>query len=259
MPAFDFRARIDKIILAGLGGTGSQVARSVARILYDMRSRGLDTPSLTFVDPDTIEQKNIGRQVFTPAHIGMSKAEVLAASFNMALGLDIEAISAPYHRDMCRAHSPSLLIGCVDNHHARQELHDSGGLWLDCGNEYSSGQVVIGTLRDIKHFWRRWRNDDDDLFDLPAPSLIFPSLLEPEEATPTPDLSCADLMITGDQHLLINEYVALAASQYVYKLLHRQKLRSFMTFVDSEAMYMRPIEIERDTIAAYIPSPIVNY
>lgn len=36
---FDPHERISEIIVVGLGGTGSQVARSIARIVYDLRLR----------------------------------------------------------------------------------------------------------------------------------------------------------------------------------------------------------------------------
>lgn len=46
---------------------GAQVARIVARLLYDMRRARLHTPALLLIDPDVVEEKNVGRQLFTPA------------------------------------------------------------------------------------------------------------------------------------------------------------------------------------------------
>src|SRR5687768_10947543 len=89
---FDPHTRIELITVVGLGGTGSQAARSIARILYDLRARGKHIPKMLFVDPDRVEMRNVGRQMFTEsqATIGEYKAEALARRFNFALGLDIQ-------------------------------------------------------------------------------------------------------------------------------------------------------------------------
>ena len=90
---FDPRHGIKHVVVVGTGGTGSALARSIARILYDMDQRGLYTPHLTLIDPDVIEEKNIGRQsALTPADIGKFKAVLLSKRLNLALGLDSTAI-----------------------------------------------------------------------------------------------------------------------------------------------------------------------
>ena len=86
---FDFHQQISEVVLVGCGGTGSQVARTLCRIVYDLRRRGHHVPSIKFVDPDVIEAKNVGRQMFTEADIGKFKfkATTLATRFNLAMGL----------------------------------------------------------------------------------------------------------------------------------------------------------------------------
>lgn len=90
---FDYHQQISEVVLVGCGGTGSQVARSLCRIVYDLRRRGHHTPSLKFVDPDVIEPKNVGRQMFLDADCGLFKSQVLATRFNLALGLGIIVLS----------------------------------------------------------------------------------------------------------------------------------------------------------------------
>ena len=77
MNTFDPHGQIQRIAIVGCGGTGSQVARSVARMLYDMQQSRQQTPRLLLIDPDTVEMKNVGRQLFTPADVGQFKAQVL--------------------------------------------------------------------------------------------------------------------------------------------------------------------------------------
>ncbi len=111
---FEPRHGLRHVVVVGLGGTGSHLARSVARIVYDMRARRMHPPQVTFIDPDTVENKNVGRQMFLPADVGHNKAVLLARRFNCALGLDIAAIPEPYDPDRHPSGRNVLLIGCVD-------------------------------------------------------------------------------------------------------------------------------------------------
>ena len=105
------------ITLVGCGGTGSLVARALARILYDMQQRRLHLPQVRFIDFDTVEAKNCGRQLFQPAEIGQPKSAVLARRYNLAFGLEIaastEAVSAQRHFPERRA---GIIIDALDNH-----------------------------------------------------------------------------------------------------------------------------------------------
>lgn len=64
MNTFDPNTHIQTITIVGLGGTGSQVARSVARMVYDMKAAQLHPPTLRLVDPDKVSAKNVGRQLY---------------------------------------------------------------------------------------------------------------------------------------------------------------------------------------------------
>ena len=55
MTTFDPHMHIKEVILVGLGGTGAQIARSVARLVYDMGRARLHVPVVRFIDPDTVE------------------------------------------------------------------------------------------------------------------------------------------------------------------------------------------------------------
>lgn len=121
----------------------------------------MHTPRITFIDPDTVEKKNVGRQMFTLADLGQNKAELLMRRLNLALGLDITAIPEPFDPDRHPNGNGTLLIGCVDNHEARRALAQATGFWIDCGNHFESGQVVAGNCGTGTQCWtvsRRWPN-----------------------------------------------------------------------------------------------------
>lgn len=261
---FDYPYRIQNIVLVGCGGTGGQIARSLARMVYDMQNRNLQAPDLTFIDPDVVESKNVGRQLFAPAHIGMNKAQALAQQFNFALGLDIRWIDAAFIADehipadkYDRSNRTALIIGAVDNHLARCELAASKTLWLDCGNDYDTGQIVLGSTDNLPEILRKFKlAETATLNALPYASLLFPALLEAEDdPEPQPDVSCAELLEQGSQHLLINDLVSTCASQYIYKLLHRQPISSFMTYVSASSLSVRSLPICWEEMCVYLHRP----
>lgn len=252
---FDFHQQISEVVLVGCGGTGSQVARTICRVVYDLRRRGHHTPSLKFVDPDTIERKNVGRQMFTEADIGKNKATTLASRFNLAMGLGIVAYPEPFDAEKHASRYGTLVVGCVDNHLARLALSQVSGLWIDCGNERTSGQVCIGNTSDPADVRRCIKSDQ--FTHLPNAALLFPQLLEPEPAlqpipAPHPAASCADLVEVGDQAMLTNDLVGIVAGEYVYKLLNRLPILSFLTYVDTESLSMRSVPITAENLKGYL-------
>ncbi len=256
---FDPNTHIKTITLAGVGGTGASTARIVARILYDMQRARQHAPSLVLIDPDRVEAKNIGRQaLFAPADIGQFKAECVARRLNAALGLDIGWIAEPLdperHADRFGS---NLVISCVDNHEARRAVHRMKGVQISGGNHADAGQICIGNVDDAD-LMRRFIDGRDGKYPyLPKEGLLFPALLEPEPPSerplPTPGASCADLVDAGYQHLLINDWIATVIGTYVYKLLHRQPIRTFVTFVSLDGISSRSLIVCRDELLAYLP------
>lgn len=250
---FDPPQMIQEVVLVGCGGTGSQLARSLCRIVYDLKRRRQHAPTLKFVDPDRVEMKNVGRQLFTHADAKLNtfKAESLARCFNYSLGLDIACYNEPFSAEK-HANSRSLVCGAVDNHLARRELARVDGLILECGNHVDSGQIVLGNTDDLDRVTRGLHNGRTHY--LPTFALLFPTLLEPEP-TPEPQLaaSCAELVEAGDQLLLINDLVATIAAQYLYKLLNHEPISTFLSFCDATSLNVKSIPITSENLKAYLP------
>lgn len=254
---FDPNTHIQTIVIVGCGGTGAQVARIVARIVYDMRRARLHTPGILLVDPDAVEEKNVGRQMFTPADaaLRLPKAEVVGRRLNAALGLEVAWCVEPFdagrhgHR-----HGSQLVIGCVDNHLARRELHGAQGILIGAGNYRDGGQVVIGNVADPEQMRRHIDGRDGKYSYLPREGLLFPALLEPEApaSEPQPNLSCAELVLRGEQDTLVNDWMACAVGQYVHALLRRQPIRTFASFISLDGMSVRSLPICREEIAPYL-------
>ncbi len=257
------------LCLVGCGGSGSWLAPHVARLARLLCERN-KTVHVLFFDPDIVEERNIARQHFCFAEIGQPKALTLAARYNAALGPDIRAVVARFDAQMVPAHvgwnKLVVLIGCVDNAAARQQLANalnvnaqtwmSGATpstwWLDGGNARESGQVLLGSETTCERL-REAFPMSAVCAALPAPSLQQPKLLEalPEEAMPTA-LSCVELVARNAQSLSVNQTVAAIASDYLVRLLLAHDLRRFATYFDLASGSMRSQYITPQTIAATV-------
>ncbi|MCP4428020.1 MAG: thiamine biosynthesis protein ThiF [Chloroflexi bacterium] len=259
---------IFRILLVGVGGTGSYLADALASLAIHARQKGVQV-ELTLVDPDIVEHKNVGRQQwgFSEAAQGVSKAQSRALRLNAAYGLDIAAWPQAYTMEMGRnwykpsrayGHSyTNIIVGCVDNTAARQEIARTvvslaGGLFcVDCGNAEWNGQVLAGNVSQIDTI----RFDQLGLCTgLPSPYQQEPDLLQPEPKPTDAAISCADLTLREEQSLLVNRLTAAIAAQYCANIILRRELTQMSTYFNLEPTVMTPRFITRDAVETCRPS-----
>ena len=136
-----------KIYLIGAGGTGSFAAMNLARVAFELRRIGKSV-EMTIVDSDVVESGNIPRSNFCAAEIGRFKAQTLAERITLAWGIEVsysnEKVNYEKHLKPNRNGYKELtvLIGCVDNHLARREIHRS----LEELNRYNSHRYSLADL-----------------------------------------------------------------------------------------------------------------
>lgn len=245
---FDPHIHLQRIVMVGIGGTGSHLARLLARLLADRQAKRLHVPSFHLIDPDRVEAKNIGRQLFVAGDVGQFKAQTLAQKLSLSLGLEVVWSNTAFDPH-CHQDRHTLVCGAVDNHLARQALAQTTGLWLDGGNHADGGQVVLGNTPNKACVLNAL--DHAPLLYLPHATLLFPQLLEPEP-THQPTLPCADGVQVGEQQVLVNDWMALIMAQYVYKLLYRQPIQSFMTYLDAATLSVVSVTITADTLRGHL-------
>ncbi len=106
------------ILIAGVGGTGSEVAKNLAL---------LGIGHLILVDDDTIEFSNLNRQMlFREEDVGQKKAKVAKKRIQEQFNSDakIESYSNTLQNIPQRIfHEVDIIAGCVDNFLARQYLN----------------------------------------------------------------------------------------------------------------------------------------
>lgn len=253
------------ITLIGCGGTGSHIAQALARIAAHLNAQSRDVLRLTFVDGDTVEEKNVGRQLFSTGDVGQNKAVVLAQRFSALFGLPIEAL--PEMATASRlgdihgkqySNRYGIIVGAVDTPKARSvinfalEKQPGWHCWLDCGNHEHSGQVVCGTTPDRDKLHGAIKLGL--CAQLPAPSLVYPELLT--QAPRAVRADCAAAMEDNVQSLMINQSIASIAAQYLYQLIVQRRLTTFQTTLDLQTLSMRSTPITVRNLAAATGTPV---
>jgi PRTRC genetic system ThiF family protein len=232
------------VYLIGCGGTGSFIAQDIARIAYHLQ--GKEDLKIVFIDNDKVEKKNVGRQNFVESEIGQNKADVLAFRYNRAYGLEIISVSQKVQEIFSSETFPrkiNIFVGAVDNTEARKfiaqcvshigrEGEDEYGrefakttYWLDCGNETSSGQVLLGNAKKPGKLKELSINL---ISRIPFPHIQAPELIKKQ---PKPKLSCAELAIREEQSLLVNRAMATFAAQYLYDILVKKEITKYATYI----------------------------
>lgn len=267
--------RAKHIIVVGAGGTGGylipNLARQVSLQNQIRQGEGLPPHTLTIVDADIVESKNLVRQNFVAQDIGKNKAEVMASRYGRGYQMNINFV-ADYIKDHQRlidiantnVHGGQddaiVLIDCVDNNKTRKIFHDflnshytnqQGNLipiyYLSSGNEEFGGQVIfslhntdssVNIRRAVEMSKERPINSLNyssiSLFD------IFPGTLEADDEFPD-EGSCAENAVSAPQNIFTNMTAANILYGFMNQLLtQRDKgIDEFAVFFNAQKMTQR--------------------
>lgn len=242
-----------KIVMLGAGGTGGHAAPHLYRLLY-----ALDRPvRFVICDGDTVEEKNLVRQNFTPADLGENKAKVLAERYASVFGMETEYLPSFVESEaqLKRLLNPRkwrinqyypekyiqemvILLGCVDNNKSRQLCHKvfqqtKELIYIDSGNGEYTGQVVCGVRRSGKTIY-------------PPIGDLYPDVLEDTDKFPT-ELSCAEASVSAPQSMTANITAATAVVNLVYNILTLGDNTVLQTTFSTKTVNMRPMVKKQKT------------
>lgn len=240
-----------RFIVVGAGGTGSFVVPAIARLIYELKQQQNKSAEMLIVDPDLVENGNIPRSNFCFAEIGRYKAQTLAERVSTAWGIETSFSCERFDPEKHLKSSTSdyrnltIIVGCVDNHLARREMHraldeyrsygDASRVWwIDGGNGKTSGQVLLGsTTKRLKV--EQYFTGTSICRALPAPSLQHQDLLQPEKLEAKSDASCPERVRLGEQGLNVNQRVAIEIAEILSSLLLTRDLRRFAVYFELES------------------------
>lgn len=240
-----------RFIIVGAGGTGSFVVPAIARLIYELKQQQNKSAEMLIVDPDVVENGNIPRSNFCFAEVGRYKAQTLAERVSTAWGIETifscEKFDPEKHLKTSSSdyRSLTIIVGCVDNHMARREMHraldefrsygDASRVWwVDGGNGKASGQVLLGsTTQPLKP--EEYFTGTSICRALPAPSLQHPDLLEPERIETKSDVSCPERVRLGEQGLNVNHRVGIEIAEMLSSMLLTRTLKRYAVYLDLES------------------------
>ncbi len=136
----------DEIHLIGCGGVGSWVVPALARL----------ADYFNLWDGDTLEHRNLDRQLFKTEDIGKNKAQALGEIYPRAV------VIPEFFHEGSFVGELSLILCCADNHAARRnailKADETSSTAIIAGNEYTDADAYIyipsmrGTPNDPRVF-----------------------------------------------------------------------------------------------------------
>ncbi|GAO43765.1 PRTRC system ThiF family protein [Flavihumibacter petaseus] len=235
------------INLVGLGGTGSQMLTALARINETLLAIGHPGIHVRSFDSDTVSASNIGRQLFSPADLGMNKAVVLTTRINRFFGYEWEG----HPENFSGQYRANITISCIDSALGRVMLAetitgkqgpceplDRPHYWLDIGNLQKTGQVVLGTVTSIK----QPKSDQPTVNQLPNVIQRFPDIKKIKEADQGP--SCSVAQAISRQDLFINSTLAQFGANLIWKLFREGMLTYHGCYINLESFLVTPMRID---------------
>ena len=238
------------INLIGAGGTGSQVLSGLARLHQALLAINHPGIHVYVWDDDVVTDANVGRQLFSPADIGMNKALCLVTRINRFFGYEWEGRAELYQPNCDNA---NITISCVDSVQSRLLINkafvDKRGFsrlepmkkpyyWMDFGNMQKTGQVVIGTVLSIV---QPKKSQYQLVASLPTVVKKFKQLKKVKEEDQGPSCSLAEAL--HKQDLYINSTLANLGLNLLWRLFKDAHLTIQGCFLNLDTMTVNPMKL----------------
>ena len=214
------------VFVIGAGGTGSQVVTNLARMDMALQSLGHAGLHVTVFDPDTVTEANIGRQLF---------------SYSMRKG-----------KGCIDTRAGNIILTCTDNKASRLEvwriLKGQGNpgytaegtplYWMDFGNAATTGQVLIGTVKDNIP-----QPVSDSFISVPKMNVITEevdySKIRDKDSGP----SCSLAEALERQDLFINSMLAQIGCEILWKMFREGRTLHRGAYLNLETLRVNPIPV----------------
>ena len=181
--------------IIGCGGVGSAIVPSFCL---------LKSPDdITLIDGDTIERKNLNRQMFDASQIGMNKAKALADKYGC------HSLPEWFARGKLRHFRNDWLLCFVDNHRTRLETlevcDDYGCQAIIAANEMHSAEA---------YYYRRvWQGTARD------PRVYYPELTTDRSGDPrAAAIGCTGEVQENNRQLVSANLMAAALAEHLFVL-----------------------------------------
>lgn len=181
--------------IIGCGGVGSAIVPSFCL---------LKSPSeVTLIDGDTIERKNLNRQMFDAGQIGMNKAQALATKFGCKF------VPEWFVKGKIRHYRTDWLLCLVDNHRTRAEVlevcDEVGCQAIIAANEMHSAEAY--------YYRRHWQGTGRD------PKVYYPEINTDHSGDPrAASIGCTGQAQEQNRQLVSANLMAAALAEHLFVL-----------------------------------------
>lgn len=181
--------------LIGCGGVGSAIVPSFCL---------LKPPAeITLIDGDTIETKNLNRQMFSPGQVGRNKAQALAERYQCRF------IPQWFARGKLRHERSDWLLCLVDNHRTRLEALETcdqfGCQAIFAANETHSSEAY--------YYRRSWQGTQRD------PRVYYPEISTDASGDPrAAGIGCTGEAQAQNRQLVSANLMAAALAEHLFVL-----------------------------------------
>jgi len=213
----------------------------------------------------------MGRQLFSPADVGMHKCSVLIGRINRFFGTDWESVPMLY-TSKAGINTANFTISCVDTGAARKEIkthllaavtkstpkvpikaprhftyidkdrlepYEQPYYWMDFGNMMDRGQVVIGTVQKIT---QPAKSEFKCLQTLPTIDKLHPDIFKDSKKDDQgPSCSLAEAL--NKQDLFINSNLANMGLGILWKMLRELRIQYHGLYLNLNTMCVNPIKV----------------
>ena len=143
-----------RILVIGAGGIGGQLAHHVSRaVAFSELTEKCGMISLTLMDSDIVEERNLAHQKFAEDDVGKAKVEVLVrqlrdVGITKERGIDLVPVVEDFSEDTDLS-KYDLVVVAVDREEPRRLVHENAKAWLDlrCRGD---GFLMWSHLDDIR-------------------------------------------------------------------------------------------------------------
>lgn len=247
-----------EVALVGCGGVGSQVLTGLARLHTALVALGHPGGlNVTAYDPDTVSESNVGRQLFSPADVGINKAVLLVHRLNTFFGLNWTAKPCRFP-EVGMFNKPHIVISCVDTKAARRAIAKEVGhsntynpiyYWLDMGNNLTDGQIILGQ----PGFGKKRKKGQQ--VALPTVTDLYPEIMDASLPEDDDGPSCSLAEALERQDLFIGQSIATFGLQLLWSLFRNGGVDHHGYFVNLKAGRVTPLPVDPEAWKRFASTP----
>ncbi len=264
------------IVQIGAGANGSHFFRS---LLQDIATYGKGDErinfTLTIVDRDKVEKKNLSNQLYDDDDIDSYKVDALGERYGDHYGFDINCVPE-YVTDLDMLNKlftlpyfPKgydkipILIGQVDNNRTRQLLDEffhsdylEDLVYIDAGVE---GVTIIPNKKPYQYTSQEKNMVEESGFSgqvvagykkrnqvwLPPVGRVYEDILS-DELTSFPEQSCGDAIINNPQRCATNKFAAQITNNIMNNIFHNQMIYTHVLNFNAQVSGVNPTYVSKE-------------